>query len=95
MKPLTFNLYDNYPNPFNPTTSITFDLSTESPVKLEIYDIAGHKIITLINEQRQAGTYQVIWNGQDNLGNSVASGLYVYRIQAGTFVQFKKMLFLK
>jgi flagellar hook assembly protein FlgD len=62
---------------------------------LEIFDIAGRLICTLVDEPREAGSHQVIWNGQDAHGNSVASGVYVYRIQAGDFVQSKKLLFMK
>jgi hypothetical protein len=91
----TFALHQNFPNPGNPSTSIVFDLAQDSPVRLEIFDVSGHKIRTLINESRSAGTHQIRWTGEDDLGNSVASGLYIYRIQAGDFVQSKKMLFVK
>ncbi|MEJ2051386.1 MAG: FlgD immunoglobulin-like domain containing protein, partial [Calditrichota bacterium] len=88
----------NYPNPFNESTVITFTISgTFRPtrVSLEIFDISGRRIRTLLNEPKVSGTHQVVWNGNDDNGNLVASGLYVYRIHAGNFVQSKKMLFLK
>ena len=90
-----FDLKDNYPNPFNPQTTIVFDLSKDIQVLLEIFDINGRKICTLVNKPKEAGTHQVIWNGQDDHGNSVASGVYIYRLQAGEFVPSRKMLFMK
>jgi tetratricopeptide (TPR) repeat protein len=90
-----FRLNQAFPNPFNPQTTISFDLPKDITVSLEIFDITGRKVRTLLNKPKEAGTHQVIWNGQDDHGNSVASGLYVYRIQAGNFVQSKKMLFMK
>ena len=88
-------MVNNYPNPFNPTTTIAFDLPKDVTVSLEIYDVTGRKICTLVNEPKEAGTHQVMWDGQDDHGNSVASGVYVYRIQTGDFVQSKKLLFMK
>ena len=93
--PTQFELRQNYPNPFNPTTTISFDLPEDANVMVDIFDVAGRKIRTLINEPKEAGTHQVMWDGQDDHGNSVASGVYVYRIQAGDFVQSKKLLFMK
>ena len=93
--PKEFGLHQNYPNPFNPATTIAFDLPKDVRVRLEIFDVAGRLICTLVNETREAGTHQVIWNGKDDHGNSVASGVYVYRIQAGDFVPSRKMIFMK
>jgi hypothetical protein len=93
--PAKFDLHQNYPNPFNPSTTITFDLPDDSPVHLEIFDITGRHIKTLVSEPMPAGSHQITWYGQDDLGNSVASGLYIYRIQASDFVQARKMLFVK
>ena len=93
--PGNFTLYQNYPNPFNPATTITFDLPKDVRVRLEIFDVAGRLICTLIDEPKEAGSHQVVWNGQDDTGNTVASGLYIYRLQAGDFVQSRKMLFMK
>ena len=90
-----FSLLNNYPNPFNSSTMISFDLPKDIQVLLEIFDITGRKICTLINEPKEARTYQVIWDGQDDRGTSVASGVYIYRMQAGDFVQSRKMLFMK
>jgi len=93
--PARFELGQNYPNPFNPATTIAFDLPSDVKVRVQIFDIAGRLICTLVDEPKKAGSHQVIWNGQDNHGNSVASGVYVYRLQAGDFVQSRKMLFMK
>ncbi len=93
--PHTLNLYANFPNPFNPTTTISFDLPGTMDVTLEIYDLLGQKVTTLLNRHLPAGRYKVVWNGQDDGGRLVSSGLYIYRMQAGYFVQSKKMLFMK
>jgi hypothetical protein len=93
--PSTFALSQNYPNPFNPTTNIEFAIPQHETVKLEVYDILGRLVTTLANSDMPAGTYKVIWNGKDSNGLSVASGLYLYRLQAGSFTSVKKMLMLK
>ena len=93
--PASFALSQNYPNPFNPTTNIEFALPQHETVKLEVYDILGRLVTTLANNDMPAGTYKVVWNGKDSRGQSVASGLYLYRLQAGSFTAVKKMLMLK
>ena len=93
--PATFALNQNYPNPFNPTTNIEFAIPQRQTVKLEVYDILGRLVTTLANSDMPAGTYKVIWNGKDSNGLSVATGLYLYRLQAGSFTSVKKMLMLK
>ncbi len=94
-KPTHFKLSQNFPNPFNPSTTISFDLPEDVNVRVDIFDVAGRKIRALVNEPKIAGSYGVIWNGNDDNGRPVASGLYVYRIQAGDFAQSKKLLFMK
>ena len=86
----TFRLEQNYPNPFNPSTIIEYSLSVESKVKLEIYDILGRKISTLVNKIQKAGNHSVVFNG----GN-LASGIYFYRLSAGNFIETKKLVLLK
>jgi len=76
--PQRFNLYQNNPNPFNPMTTIRFDLPTEQPVRLTIYTVDGRRILTLVNEPRPAGRHEAIWNGRDAQGQPVASGSYFY-----------------
>jgi hypothetical protein len=94
--PTEYNLSQNYPNPFNPTTQINFDLPKQSPVTLEIYDMLGQKVRTLLSgDMMNPGYYQVTWNGTNQYGHSVASGVYYYRIVADKFTSLKKMMFLK
>lgn len=93
--PTVFHLSQNYPNPFNPTTTIAFDLPQNSFAELEIYDISGKKVRTVVNKNMEAGSHQVVWNGLDDLGNQVASGVYFYRIQAGEFIAVNKMMLLR
>ena len=91
--PDSFELYQNYPNPFNPVTLIQFSIpSGISPVKvsLKIYDILGREVGTLVNEEKPAGIYKVNFDG-----SSFASGIYFYRLQAGKFVQARKLILLK
>ena len=93
--PSVFALEQNYPNPFNPETSIHFTVPKMSRVTLAIYDILGRKIRTLVNETKTAGSYNVTWNGKNNQGQPLASGLYFYKLQAGEFSATKKMMLLK
>lgn len=89
--PLKFALYQNYPNPFNPITTIKYDLPKDANVKIKIYDLLGREVQSLVqNELKKAGSYQIEWNA----GN-FASGVYFYRIEAGDFVQSRKMILLK
>ncbi len=88
--PATFRLYSNYPNPFNPATTIQFDLPKASVVSIDIYDLLGRKIKNLVNAKQEAGTHSVIWDGRDQ-----PSGIYFYRLRAGEFTETKKMLLLK
>ena len=93
--PEEFALYNNYPNPFNPVTNIAFDLPEATEVVLEIYNISGQKVRTLVNKQYQAGRHMVQWSATNDFGQSVASGMYLYRIQAGSFVSHKKLVLMK
>jgi hypothetical protein len=94
--PESYNLYQNYPNPFNPTTTIQFALPSESIVTMEIFNVLGKKVTTLIsNERLGSGSYNIAWNGRDEGGQSVASGMYIYRLNAGDYVASKSMLMLK
>ncbi len=91
-----FALHQNYPNPFNPATNIKYDLPTYSTVSLEIFNILGQKVRTLIDHQfMNPGSYTMQWNGKDDEGNQVASGEYIYKIQTDHFTDSKKMLLLK
>lgn len=93
--PDKFELYQNYPNPFNPSTSITFDLPRDEFVTLKIYNIIGQEVRTLANEFRNAGKHTVVWDGKDNSGKIAPSGIYFYRITAGSFSKTLKMVLTK
>jgi hypothetical protein len=93
--PKEFALHQNYPNPFNPETQITFDLPARANVSITIYNMLGQKVRTLVNETKPAGTHILRWDGLNSQGVQVASGVYVYTIRAGKFVQSKKMTFMK
>jgi hypothetical protein len=93
--PATTKLMGNYPNPFNPSTSINYALSEDGFVSLKIYNTLGEEVATLVNEYQLAGTKSAVWNGRNNEGASVASGIYVYRLTAGNVVLSEKMLFMK
>ena len=93
--PEKFGLNHSYPNPFNPVTTITYDLPKKTSVNLSVYNIKGSRIATLINGSEEAGHKKTIWTGTDDFGRSVSAGVYLYRIKAGTFKQTKKMLLLK
>jgi len=85
----------NYPNPFNPTTTISFSLQTESKVSIAIYNVKGQQVKHLINEKRTAGLHTIEWNGKDNNNKSVSSGIYYYKISSGKDSAINKMLLLK
>jgi hypothetical protein len=93
--PEDFALLQNYPNPFNPTTSITYKIARVADVKLSIYNLHGQKLRTLVDERKAAGAYTVKWDGNDELGRAVVSGIYFCKLEAGEFVQSQKMLFVK
>jgi flagellar hook assembly protein FlgD len=88
-------LAQNYPNPFNPSTTIRFQLERGGPVSLRVIDVRGRIVRTLVDDSRDAGWYQVRWNGTDDAGRAVASGLYFYRLRAGSFEDQKKLLLVK
>jgi len=95
LAPNTFRLYSNYPNPFNPATRISYDIPKTSRVTLEVLNILGRHVATLVDESQQAGHYEVIWNGRDGYGNRVASGIYLYRLAADDFTESRKMILQK
>ena len=88
-------LWQNYPNPFNPETTISFDLSQESFVSLTIYDMTGQVVRTLVKGELSAGHYKSVWDGRDERGAKVGSGVYFYRLDAGEFSSMKKMILLQ
>nr|HQI40679.1 T9SS type A sorting domain-containing protein [Ignavibacteriaceae bacterium] len=94
--PKEFKLEQNFPNPFNPTTTIQYQIpviaseTKQSAVKLIVYDILGSEVATLVNDEQEAGYYEVSWNA-----SNFASGAYIYRLQTGSFVSVKKMMLLR
>lgn len=93
--PQDFQLQQNYPNPFNPQTNIEYSVATRTQVLIEVFNIVGQKVRTLVDETIPAGTYRLTWDGKDSEENKVSSGVYLYRIQAGDYVNTKKMVLLK
>ncbi len=95
ISPKQFALYPNYPNPFNPITTLRYDLPSDALVTLSIYDMLGREMTQLVNITQRAGFKSVQWDATDSMGRPVSAGVYLYQIQAGEFVQTKKMVLLK
>jgi len=94
--PTVFSLEQNYPNPFNPSTQINYSIPSEGFVTLKIYDIIGREIRTLVNQNQKIGNYTIMWNGINDNGVEVASGIYFYHLQVSDkFSKTNKMVFLK
>ena len=93
--PLQTELAQNYPNPFNSTTTFSFQIAKSSHVGLDIYNIAGERIATILSSELPAGDYRVEWDGTDDQRRGIASGVYFYRLNAGAFHQTRKLVFLK
>ncbi len=90
--PAVYSLAQNYPNPFNPSTVIRYSLANAGMVELKVYNMLGQEVKTLVSEEKSAGTYEVTFNAA---GLNLASGVYLYRIKAGNFVQVKKLMLIK
>lgn len=88
--PKDFKLYQNYPNPFNPVTTIKYDIPVDSKVTIKVYDMLGKEVVTLVNENKQAGYYETIF-----YADNFASGVYFYKLESGSFVSMKKMVLVK
>jgi len=93
--PFTQKLYNAYPNPFNPITTLRYDLPENSLVTITIYDMLGRQVKTLMDQTQEAGYRSVIWDATNDYGKPVSAGIYLYQIQAGEFMQTKKMVLLK
>jgi len=90
-----FVLYPNYPNPFNPTTTIRYNIPNKEFVNITIYDMLGRQVKTLMDQAQDAGYRSVIWNATNDYGKPVSAGIYLYQIQAGEYISTKKMVLLK
>ena len=88
--PTLANLYQNYPNPFNPTTRINYEIPERSFITLKVYDVLGNEVAALVNEDRSIGNYTIEFDA-----TTLPSGIYFYRLQAGSFVETKKMILMK
>jgi hypothetical protein len=86
----SYSLSNNYPNPFNPSTTFRYSIPTQSKVIIKVYDMLGNEIATLMDEEKSVGTYELTWNAA-----SLSSGIYFYQLKAGDFVNTKKMILLK
>ena len=93
--PVGFHVYQNYPNPFNPSTTIKYTIPQANYVTVNIYDINGGLVNTLVNQKQNTGIYEVAWNGKNNAGLPVVSGVYLYKVQSGDFIKISKMILLK
>ena len=93
--PITYNLHNAYPNPFNPLTTLRYDLPEDANVNITIYDMMGRVVSNLVSSQQRAGYKSIQWNATNNTGQPVSAGLYLYSIEAGQFRQTKKMVLLK
>jgi hypothetical protein len=93
--PKQFALNQNYPNPFNPETKIKYELPKDSQVLLNIYNLLGQLVITLVDEKQTAGFKSVIWDGRNRFSKQVSTGLYIYVLKAGDFINSKRMVLLR
>ncbi|MBU4445300.1 MAG: T9SS type A sorting domain-containing protein [Candidatus Marinimicrobia bacterium] len=93
--PKEFRLYPNYPNPFNPVTTISYDLPDDGLVELTVYNMRGEKVATLMQGKQEAGSYRLNWDGTDRNGEMVASGIYFLRIASGSYCRTSKMVFIR
>ena len=93
--PAKYALHQNYPNPFNPITTLRYELPENGLVNIIIYDMLGKQVKTLINQTQDAGYRSIIWDATNDYGKPVSAGIYLYQIQAGKYMQTKKMVLLK
>jgi hypothetical protein len=93
--PTAFDISQNYPNPFNPNTTIDYAVKEQAQVSLKIYNLLGQEVRTLVSEQKLRGVYKAEWDGRDDAGRLVPSGMYLYKMNAGSFSETRKMMYLK
>ena len=92
---MTYDLFQNYPNPFNPSTIIKYALPEASHVTVKVFNMLGQEVRTILDQEQSSGVKQVLWNGRNNYGSKVASGIYIYAIKANDFYKAKKMILMK
>ena len=95
IEPSSFSLKQNYPNPFNPTTNIEFEMTEQADVRIEIFDVSGGYVATLYSGIANPGIHHLTWNGTNDFGQMISSGVYFYKMTSGNFVQARKLLFAK
>lgn len=93
--PTSFGISQNYPNPFNPTTQFDYAVSSESFVSIKVYNTLGQEVRTLVSDEKGIGVYKVEWDGKGNAGDILPSGLYLYKMTAGSFAETRKMILMK
>jgi hypothetical protein len=93
--PETFSLKQNFPNPFNPVTSIEYSVPTRAHVTIEVFNLLGQHVSMLVDESKLPGIYRTEWDGKDDTGNALSTGAYLYRLKAGNYLETKKMLLMK
>jgi len=93
--PTVYALTQNYPNPFNPTTTIDYSIPKSGNVELVIFNMTGQKVRTLVSGKQDAAFYKIVWDGRNDLGENVASGMYFYRLVSGSFSKIEKMTLIK
>ena len=93
--PTDFNLHPNYPNPFNPSTTLSFDLPEAADIRLVVYDLLGREVVRLVEGRQEAGYRQVVWNGRDRWGRALPSGMYIVRMMTPGYSRSIKLLLLK
>ena len=93
--PISYSLNQNYPNPFNSSTVLRYSVAKAARVRLDVFDILGRRVRTLVEEFQSAGTHDVTWDGRDAVGRAAASGTYFYRLTTGEYSESRKMILLK
>ena len=93
--PTKFAVYQSYPNPFNPSTTIEFDVATPESISLVVYDLTGKEVFTLASGYHMPGKYSMVWNAVDNNGDQVSSGMYIYQLRTSESVITKKLVLLR
>ena len=95
LTPESFELYQNFPNPFNPETVIQFDVAKRTEMNISVYNLLGQRVKTLLNKNMETGTYTLKWNGRDDTGSMLPSGMYFYELKSPLFTSVKKLVLVR